>query len=899
MATDHRIRIVIDNSQVKPALAETEGGLRRVDGAAEKATQKVSLMGRAFNNMKTQVTSMTGALAGFSAGIAALLAVRTIAGFDDQMASVRAVTLATNEEFTKLRNTALEFGATTRFTATEAGSGLELLGRAGASANQAVGLLGTTLQLAQAEGLSLAESADFLVKVISGMRLELGDASKVADILSATASKTTTDVRELATAFRYAAAITAGFKTPIEEVAAALGVLAQNGQTASLGGTAIRGFLSRIASPTKEFAKDLKSVGLTVKDISPETNTLIQIVEKLAAAGLKTGEAFDLFKQRAGSGVEILVNNLPALKQLNAELKSVGGTLQIKTDIKADTLQADLLGALSAVQALVLAIGDAGLTRILRAAIQTFSALFRGLADAIDFIAPLITNIGKVFLVVFSPLILIGFIAGMTRLIPLMLGLTVATRNAAAAFALLTALGPMNAFIGGMGILLGLVRSLALAMLGIVAANPITAIIVAVGIAITVFQKWGNQIGVIGTNAATLADLWQAAMQRVDGYIISIKQTAADVFGSIQTLGGAAADWVAEKFRVLYNTITGFFGALGSGLAAIGRTIGQLTGLSGVGDSVKNLLGEADAIANEERIGAELRATRGVELQNAAKQKLAVTTRDLTGAEKAGTDALHEAKTARQDLLSSLIGPAGEALAKIAALNSIFESGAINASEYADQLQRLRENLLTNDQSVESGLLRGLNKVAEGATRIGDHISTVIQSAFSSASSAIAEFAVSGKLDFKSLTDSILKDLVRLATNQLFGQIANGLLAGLGGGAVGGSSLLPGLGFATGGGGIVTGNGGTDSQLVGPFRMSPGERFKVETPQQQRRGGGQTTVNVINNSGGPVEERRRSDSSGGETVEIIIGAVNKAMAGGKFDKAMAGRYGTSNSTIKR
>jgi TP901 family phage tail tape measure protein len=867
---DHNINIkmTVDNTGAQQARTE----LRNVEGAADKATQRVSLIGRAFNNLKTQLLSMNGALASFSAGFAALAAVNTLASFNDQMASVRAVTLATDEEFQKLRDTALQFGATTRFTATQAAEGLELLGRAGATADKAVGLLGTTLQLAQAENLSLAESADFLVKVTTGMRLGLEDTSRVADILSATASKTTTDVRELAVAFRYASGITAGFKTPIEEVAAALGVLAQSGQSASVGGTIIRGFLQRIAAPTKEFEKDLENIGLKIKDIHPETNTLIQIVEKLAAAGLKTGEAFDLFKQRAGGGVGILVDGLPALRQLNSELENVGGTLRRKTDIKADTLKADLLSVLSAVQSLIVALGDAGLERVLRIMAQTFAAAFRGLADALRFIVPLVTNIGAVFLVVFSPVILAAFIAGMVRLVPLFAALAVNVGRAAVAMALLAA------------------------------ANPITALIVIVGTAITVFQQWGDQIGVIGTNAATLADLWQAAMQRVSGYITDLKSVAAPTFEEIQRIGGAAADYIAEKFSGLLNFFKNFFGALGDGLKAVGGAIGQATGLAGAGDSINRLLGEADAIANEDRIGAELRATRGIELQNAAKQKLTTSTRELASAEANEASTAHELTTARQELLSAINGPAATALSNIAALNKLFEDGSINASEYANQLQRLRGQLLQNDQTPFAGMLKGLNAVAEGATKIGDHIATTIQNAFASASSAIADFATSGKFDFKSLTDSILKDLVRLATNQLFGQLAGGLLGGIGGGAVGGAGLLSGLfGAATGASLMVRGNGGTDSQPIA-FKASPGERVDILTPQQQKRqggGGSQTIVNVINNGGGDVQQQRRRDAGGNDIIDIIISTVNKGMAGGKFDQSMRGRYGNANTLVKR
>lgn len=57
-------------------------------------------------------------------------------------------------------------------------------------------------------------------------------------------------------------------------------------------------------------------------------------------------------------------------------------------------------------------------------------------------------------------------------------------------------------------------------------------------------------------------------------------------------------------------------------------------------------------------------------------------------------------------------------------------------------------------------------------------------------------------------------------------------------------------------------------------------------------GGSSTVVNIVNNSGAPVQETRRQ-SGNREIVDVVIGEVNKAVAGGKMDKSMSSRYGAT------
>ncbi len=881
--TVHRIRIMFDTSDSTRAKAEAGAALRTIESQAGTATQRVSLLGRAFSGLSSNIYETAKAMSGFSAAFAGLASIRVLAGFDDQMATVQSVLLATEADMQKLRGAALNLGTTTRFSAQEAGEGLELLARAGLSANESIGLVTTTLKLAQAENINLAEASENLVKITRGMRLEMSEAGRVADVLSATASLSTTSVRDLATAFRYASAISAGFKTPVEEVAAALGVLADAGQDASIGGTAVRGFLSRIAAPTKEFEKDLKAIGLTIADINPETNTLVQIIEKLRDANIGTSRAFDLFKQRAGAGADILVANIDRVKEFTEQLRGMRGTLDQKFDIKADTLVNDLKLALGAVTGLIIALGDSGLTFVLRTVLQAFAAGVRGIIDAIRALAPVIRDVGIGIAAAFSPFFLAGLIAGVVQLI-----------------ALLPAL-------------IALVLRFSVALAGLALANPFTAIGVAIGLAINFVRNFGTEIGIIGTKYATLADLFTVIGDGIAAGWRLISSTARTAFEAVTSFVSTAANYLTSAFEAAINAVVRRLNEL---LAFVNKVNNLIRGAAGFEPQAPFEVGKADfTIAPPSFAQGFLNSLDNAALDRMAKEKeersklldvlhkqsaaeaavaketaLAGAAADLAG--DATKKQITEAER-MMNILEELNSPAIEAARNMKALAELFAQGAITSVQFNDQLQRMRDYMLSQDQTFGGGILRGLNKVAEGATRLGENVEKFVTGAFSRASDAIANFATTGKFDFKSFINSLLSDLIRLTTNQLFGQLAQGLLGnalGTGGTVGGGLGSL--FGFATGGSMMVGGTGGTDSQRLA-FRASPGERVDVLTPQQQRRqseGGGSQIVNIYDAPPGTRQERKR-DSSGNSVLDVFIGKVDEQMAQGRFDGSLGVRFG--------
>lgn len=179
-------------------------------------------------------------------------------------------------------------------------------------------------------------------------------------------------------------------------------------------------------------------------------------------------------------------------------------------------------------------------------------------------------------------------------------------------------------------------------------------------------------------------------------------------------------------------------------------------------------------------------------------------------------------------------------------------------------------------------------------------------------SSAFEDAILNGER-LRDVLDGIVEDIARIVLRQsvtqpLAGAISGGLdslftpgnLLGpslgsaydLPSQSIGGTEVLRLPGFADGGSFTVNGawpsvDAGRDNRLVSFFARD-GERVNVAPP-----GGGSTTkVNVYNGSGERAETRRSRTADGGEQVDVLIGdAVEGEMRGGRFDEAMADRFG--------
>ncbi len=359
-----RIKIAAD---AKNATAATEKVKKSLTGVKTKAdTARVSI-GRMFST--------------FLAIAAIRRSVRLIADFEQSLSTIKAVTGAATQQMEQLTQAALRLGETTRFTATEAADGLVLLSRAGFDANEALLAVGNTLQLAQAGGLQLTAATEITANTLRAFGIAATDTARVVDVLAKTSNSANTTVTQLGQALKFVAPIARGLNVPLEETSAVLGVLADSGQKASIGGTGLRRVMASLESPTAKAQRTLKTLGLTSKDVQISSVGLTGALRNLAATGASVEEIFQIFGRRSGTAAAVLLANVSKVSALDLALQNAGGTAQKMADIMDDNLNGALFRSRSAIQAFGLALGQSGLSSVLVGILEAVAAAFRALAS--------------------------------------------------------------------------------------------------------------------------------------------------------------------------------------------------------------------------------------------------------------------------------------------------------------------------------------------------------------------------------------------------------------------------------------------------------------------------------------------------------------------------------------
>lgn len=342
------------------------------------AFKPIEILINAKDNASSVFSSLQAKVVAVGAAIATYFGINAFAGvvngaadLETAMSRVKAATGASAEEMAKLRATAEAAGANTTFTSVEAAGALENLAKAGLSVNDSIGALPGVMSLAQAGDLSLAESSEYLTKIISGMGDKFTEAGRYADVLAMGANATNTSVTGLAQALSYAAPVANSLGLSLESTVAIIGKFADAGIDASRAGTALNAILGQFSNPASKFREELAAIGITTGDFE-------KALHQLAAAGPAGSKAIIAVGQEAGPALRALLNQgMGALDELTARLKGAEGSAAAAAKVMQDNLNGSLSGLASVWQTVKDALGTPVLP-VLKEGVDQLAAAFRG-----------------------------------------------------------------------------------------------------------------------------------------------------------------------------------------------------------------------------------------------------------------------------------------------------------------------------------------------------------------------------------------------------------------------------------------------------------------------------------------------------------------------------------------
>lgn len=197
--------------------------------------------------------------------------------FDKAMSQVAATMGKSTDEIANLEKFARKMGAETAYSATEAAEALNYMALAGYKDDVAMRMLPNVLNLAAAGNIDLASASDMVTDAQSALGLKLSETETMIDQMAVTASTTNTSVAQLGEAFLTVGGTAKDLKGGTQELAAVLGVLADNGIKGAEGGTALRNVLLSLQGKSSKAAKELKSLGISAYDTAGNLRSLPEI----------------------------------------------------------------------------------------------------------------------------------------------------------------------------------------------------------------------------------------------------------------------------------------------------------------------------------------------------------------------------------------------------------------------------------------------------------------------------------------------------------------------------------------------------------------------------------------------------------------------------------------------
>ncbi len=348
--------------------------LRRGINDARRRSRKLA---QDFSRIgKKMAVSVSLPILGMGAAI-----LKMAADFETGMNQVRALTGATGDDFAKLEDQAMDLGATTIFSAGEVADAMGFLAQAGLDVDEIYGTLPATLNLAAAAQQGLGESADQMTNIMKGFGIETGEAARVADVLTGAFTGSNTNLGELSEAMKLAGPVAKGFGISFEETVTVLGNMADAGFKASLGGTAFRGALVRLAIPTKENAELLETLGINVFEAGGKMRPFAEIIDQFADSGAGATEIMRIFGQRAGPAmIPLVAAGGEVIRSFTTDLKGMGGKAKEIAEVQMEGLTGAMKSFRSAIEAMAIAIAKSGFLEWATDVVKVTAEWFREMA---------------------------------------------------------------------------------------------------------------------------------------------------------------------------------------------------------------------------------------------------------------------------------------------------------------------------------------------------------------------------------------------------------------------------------------------------------------------------------------------------------------------------------------
>lgn len=359
----------VDTANLSQKDAELTARIKELQAEQDKAAEGAA----SFGERSVQaIGAVQQAL--IAAGIAAALkkiadaymeCIKIAGDFEAGMSTVEALSGATAAEMEQLSGVAKELGATTKFTAQEAADAMGYMAMAGWDAIDMMNGMDGVMQLAAASGEDLAMVSDIVTDNLTAFGLTAADTAHFSDVLAAAATNSNTNVSIMGETFKQSASIAGALGYSIEDVAVAVGLMANSGVKGSIAGTALKntfnGLLEGATLTGAAFGEyeysAIKADG-TMKSFSSTINELRVYFDQMTEAE-RVNNAMTIAGARGYNGLLAILNAADEdYASLTDSINNCSGAAQRMASIKLDNMNGQLTLMNSAWEAVKTTVGE-------------------------------------------------------------------------------------------------------------------------------------------------------------------------------------------------------------------------------------------------------------------------------------------------------------------------------------------------------------------------------------------------------------------------------------------------------------------------------------------------------------------------------------------------------------
>lgn len=492
-----------------------------------------------------------------------------IAGdFEASMSNVEALSGASAQEMALLNEKAKELGATTKFTAQEASDAMGFMAMAGWDAQEMLSGMDGVLQLAAASGEDLAMVSDIVTDNLTAFGLKASDTARFSDVLAAAATNSNTSVSIMGETFKNAASIAGALGYSVEDVATAVGLMANAGIKGSVAGTALKntfnGLLEGVTLTSDAFGKyeytaintdgTMKSFSSTIQELRTYFNQMSE-AERVSNAQAIAGN-------RAYNGLLAILNATDAdYKSLSDSINDCTGAAKRMAEIKLDNMVGQLTIMQSAWDGLKISIGEQ-FTPIMGELYEVLGEVFGALKEFVDENPELVQAIG-------ASVAVFGVLA--TSITAVAAAMALASAAGITLQAALPALGLITGISIGIGALVGVMS--AMSKESETAAdrlNDLKDSMAKLEQESDLIEQY-NELSEEVKNTSLSAEELAAKQEALDGTVQALKEAYPELLGNIEAGTEAwnlqteaiLANIEAEKMKAAKDTVGDFADAAG------------------------------------------------------------------------------------------------------------------------------------------------------------------------------------------------------------------------------------------------------------------------------------------------------------------------------------------------